>query len=425
MTFLKDIEVPVGHRRQYCGIEKLVDDGLTIYFLDNEYYFKRHGSYGFFDDGERFAFFSRAVLESLPHLEDRPDIIHCHDWQTGPMSVLLQAHYQNHPFYKNIRTVFTIHNLRYQGIYPKTVLADLLDLSDLYFSMDGLEFYGNVSYLKAGLAYSDMITTVSPTYAEEIKCPFYGERLDGFLQKRQADLKGIINGIDDESYNPKTECAISTPYSDYQGKTKNKLMLQERLRSPANEEIPIISMVTRLVEQKGIDLVLHVIHEIMALNVQLVILGTGETHYEQAFHDLAAQYPNQISVHTYFDETLARQIYAGSDLFLMPSQFEPCGIGQLIALRYGALPIVRETGGLRDTVTAYNEFTGDGNGFSFSNYNAHDMLFTIERAVNLYRFHPIKWRELVTRAMSLDNSWNTSAEQYKEIYETLYSGVKV
>lgn len=410
MTYVNRIEVPVGYRRQHCGIEKLDRDGISYYFLDNEYYFKRHGSYGFFDDGERFAFFSRAVLESLPHLDVQPDIIHSHDWQTGPISALLHAHYQNDPFYKNIKTVFTIHNLRYQGIYPKSVLSDLLDLSDDYFHMDGLEFYGNVSYLKAGLAYADALTTVSPTYAEEIQMPYYGEHLDGFLRKRKDDLTGIINGIDYEVYNPEA------------GGSESKTTLQGALYLPVNEDIPVISMVTRLVEQKGTDLVLRVIHEMMALNVQLVILGTGDHHYEQALRDLSEQYPDRLSVHTYFDEALAQKIYGASDLFLMPSQFEPCGIGQLIALRYGAIPIVRETGGLRDTVTPYNEFTDEGNGFSFTNYNAHDMLFTIERAVYFYRFHKKKWQRLVARAMAQDYSWEQSAAKYKELYEKVRTG---
>lgn len=419
MVLLESIEVPVGWRRAFCGIELIEYDGIHYYFLDNEYYFKRHGSYGFYDDGERFAFFSRAVLEVIPYLSDRPDIIHCHDWQTGPISVLLKAHYKNNPFYKNIKTVFTIHNLRYQGNYPKTVLADLLDLSELYFHMDGIEYHGNVSYLKAGLAYADYLTTVSPKYAEEIQMPFYGEGLDGFLRKQGNHLIGIINGLDYELYDPKTDEHIFTRFVDLEGKLMNKEKLQEELSLPVLRDIPVISMVTRLVEQKGIDLVLHVIHEIMSQNVQLIVLGTGEERYENAFKQLAYEYPSKISYHPYFDEVLARKIYAGSDLFLMPSQFEPCGIGQLLAMRYGTLPIVRETGGLSDTVIPFNEFTNEGYAFSFQHYNAHDMLYTIERAVWLYRFQPNKWRELVGTVMDLDFSWGASSEQYKTIYEGL------
>ncbi|MFJ7830473.1 glycogen synthase GlgA [Peribacillus sp. NPDC097284] len=419
MTHVTSIEVPVGWRQQFCGIEKLVANGITYYFLDNEYYFKRHGSYGYFDDGERFAFFSRAILESIPFLDDHPEIIHCHDWQTGLVSVLLKAHYQKHPLYENIKTVFTIHNLLYQGVYPKTVLAELLDLSELYFNMDGLEFHGNVSYLKAGLAFSNYITTVSPSYAEEIQTPYYGEQLDGYLRKRNGDLKGIINGIDNESYNPASDEYLPVPFSTYEGKMKNKRELQEILNLPVNDEVPVISMVTRLVDQKGIDLILHVFHEMMGQGIQFILLGTGEEKYEWAFRNLAEQYPNQVSTNTYFDEGMARRIYAGSDIFLMPSQFEPCGIGQLIAMRYGALPLARETGGLRDTVIPYNQFTGEGNGFSFTNYNAHDMLHTIEQAVGMYKFQPKRWKQLTENAMNEDFSWDSSSSEYIDLYESL------
>ncbi|MGE8077584.1 glycogen synthase GlgA [Peribacillus loiseleuriae] len=419
LELVKIIDVPVGWREQYCGIEKLEYEGITIYFLDNEYYFKRHGSYGYYDDGERFAFFSRAVLEALPHLDKKPDIIHCHDWQTGPIPVLLKAHYRNHPFYQGIKTVFTIHNLRYQGVYPKNVLAELLDLSELYFHMDGLEFNGNVSYMKAGLAYADYLTTVSPTYANEIQMPYYGENLDGFLRQRSWNLRGIVNGIDLDTYNPALDSALFSGYDSYEGKMENKRLLQKQLGLPVNEEIPVISMVTRLVDQKGIDLVLHVMEDILKQNVQVIVLGTGEEHYEWAFKDLAHRYPDQVSAQIYFDEGLSRKIYAGSDLFLMPSHFEPCGIGQLLALRYGTLPLVRETGGLKDTVIPYNELSDQGNGFSFSNYNAHDMLYTIERAVWYYRYQPKKWKELVERAMSIDYSWDASSKEYKELYEIL------
>ncbi|WP_277584259.1 glycogen synthase GlgA [Psychrobacillus antarcticus] len=419
MQWIKSIEVSVGWRRQFCGIEKLHFQGITIYFLDNEYYFNRHGSYGFGDDGERFAFFSRAVLEVLPYLEERPDIIHCHDWQTGLLPVQLKANYKDNPFYQGIKTVFTIHNLRYQGVYPKSVLSDLLDLSESYFHMDALEFYGDVSYLKGGLAFADCLTTVSSTYAKEIQSAYYGEKLDGFLRKRGANLLGIVNGIDNNSYNPISDENLFLPYDDYKGKMVNKEYLQETLGLTINADIPIISMVTRLVDQKGIDLVLHVFHEILGLNVQFVLLGTGDQQYEEAFRYFQEVYPDKVSANMYFDEALARKIYAGSDLFLMPSQFEPCGIGQLLALRYGTLPLVRETGGLKDTVIPYNEITEEGNGFSFANYNAHEMLSTIERAVALFRSHPTKWRNLVEQAMELDFSWSSSSDQYLQLYEEL------
>ncbi|WP_409303135.1 glycogen synthase GlgA [Peribacillus sp. SCS-155] len=419
MEFITDLEVPVGWRMQFCAIEKLEQDGISYYFLDNEYYFKRHGSYGFFDDGERFAFFGRAVLEALPYLDDKPDIIHCHDWQAGLIPVFLKAHYGRDPLYKNIKTVFTIHNLRYQGVYPKNVLAELLDLSELYFNVDGLEFYGNVSYLKAGLAYSDYLTTVSPSYASEIQMPYYGENLDGFLRKRSDRLEGILNGIDAEDYNPAADPQLFTNYTDYAGKMENKAQLQQGLNLRVDEGVPIISMVTRLVDQKGIDLVLHVFREILSQNVQLVILGTGDWKYENALRALASENPDTVRFENYFDDTLARKIYAGSDMFLMPSQFEPCGIGQLLALRYGTIPIVRETGGLKDSVQPYNEFTGEGYGFSFTNYNAHDMLYVIEQAVWLYRYQGNRWRKLAERAMSLDFSWDASSAKYKELYYRL------
>ncbi|WP_243297052.1 glycogen synthase GlgA [Bacillus litorisediminis] len=419
MDFVTSIEVPVGWRMQYCGIETYKREGITYYFLDNEYYFKRHGSYGFFDDGERFAFFSRAIFEAIPYLEYKPDIIHCHDWQTGPVPVLLKAHFKKHPLYSEIKTIFTIHNLRYQGVYPKSVLWELLDLSELYFHMDALEFHGQVSYMKAGLAFADYITTVSPSYAEEIQIPYYGENLDGFLRKRSQVLRGIINGIDNEAYNPRTDTEIYTPYFNYEGKVKNKAMLQQDLKLPVNQDVPIIAMISRLVDQKGIDLVLHVFKEIMSQKVQFIVLGTGEERYENAFRALAQEFPEQVSAHIYFDESLARKIYAGSDLFLMPSQFEPCGIGQLLALRYGSLPLVRETGGLKDTVVPYDELKDHGTAFSFANYNAHDMLYTIERALMFYRFQPNTWKKLVYRAMELDFSWQSSALEYKQLYEAL------
>ena len=419
MQWIKSIEVPVGWRRQFCGIEKIDYQGITVYFLDNEYYFKRHGSYGFGDDGERFAFFSRAVLEAIPFLEVRPNIIHCHDWQTGLIPVQLKANYENNLDYHGIKTVFTIHNLRYQGVYPKSVLSDLLDLSEEYDHINALEFYGNVSYLKGGLAFADCLTTVSTTYASEIQTPYYGEKLDGFLRKRGANLQGIVNGIDNNSYDPKHDENLFLPFDDYEGKSVNKKHLQETLGLPINAEIPIISMVTRLVDQKGIDLILHVFQEIIGLDVQFVLLGTGDPQYEESFRYFERIYPGKVSANLYFDEALARQIYAGSDLFLMPSEFEPCGIGQLLALRYGTLPIVRETGGLRDTVIPYNEITEEGHGFSFANYNAHEMLYTIERAVALFRGQPDKWRNLVEHAMELDFSWSSSSQQYLKLYEEL------
>lgn len=420
LTFLRHIDVPVGWRRQYCGIHYFDEEGIRYFFLDNEYYFKRHGCYGYYDDGERFAFFSRAVLEALAYLDEKPDVIHCHDWQTGPICALLKSgHYKDNPFYQNIRTVFTIHNLKYQGIYPEHVLKELLDLDYGFFTMDGLEFYGCVSYMKAGLAYADSLTTVSKTYAEEIQMPYYGENLDGFLRSRGGNLHGIVNGIDRERYNPAADSLLFAPYDRAEGKSVNKTELQKQLNLRIDNRTPLVAMITRLAEQKGIDLVLRIFHELMNSNIQFVLLGTGEQDYESAFRSLEGQYPDSVSINTYFDDGLARKIYAASDLFLMPSKFEPCGIGQLLALRYGSLPIVRETGGLKDTVIPYNELNDKGYGFSFTNYNAHDMLYTINRALGFYKSDPKKWNELVKRALNLDFGWQTSAREYKNLYESL------
>ncbi len=422
MVHKTSITIPVGWRNQFCGIEYLEHDGITFYFIDNEYYFKRGDVvYGFYDDGERYAYFCRAVLEALPYLNEKPDIIHCHDWQTGMISVLMKAHYRKSPYYQGIKTMFTIHNLRYQGVFPKGILHDLLDLSELYYHADGLEFYGNVSFMKAGLVYSEMVTTVSPTYAQEIQMPYYGEKLDGVLRKRSHELYGIVNGVDYDLYNPETDPNLFSNYTkySYEEKRVNKLALQESIGLPVDEMKPLLAVITRLTDQKGIDLILHVLHDILNIDLQLIVLGTGDREYENSLKEAAWQRPDKCSAQIYFDESLARQIYAASDLFLMPSQFEPCGISQLLALRYGSLPIVRETGGLKDTVQPYNKFTNEGVGFSFTNYNAHDMLYTIEQAVELYYQDKDAWSDLVCKAMSKDFSWNASSEQYKKIYKSL------
>lgn len=420
MKKIWEMEVPVGWRSQYCGVETLIHEGIRYYFIDNEYYFKRPGYYGHFDDGERYAFFNRAVLEVLPHLDFKPEIIHCHDWHAGLISVFLRSHYAHHPFYRWIRTVFTIHNLKYQGIFPYSTLHDLLGLSDEYFTTDGLEYYGNVSFLKGALNYSDIITTVSPSYAEEIQTPFYGEGMDGLLRKRKDKLRGILNGIDYNLYNPETDPYLFSPFRDgAKGKEENKKKLQESIGLPVKKDIPLVAMVTRLVEQKGPDLVLCVLDELLSQgSFQLVVLGTGEDRYEKAFQQAAEKYPTMCSVHLTFDEHFAHQVYGGADLFLMPSLFEPCGIGQMIALRFGAIPVVRETGGLRDTVRPYNEYTGDGNGFSFTNYNAHEMLTVLKKALRLYGDKNV-WPHLIYHGMHSDFSWSSSAAQYGEVYRRL------
>ncbi|PLS09640.1 glycogen synthase GlgA [Neobacillus cucumis] len=418
--FQKEIHVQVGWRSQYCGIYTLVHDGITYYFIDNEYYFYRDSLYGHYDDGERFSFFCKAILECIPHLDFVPDVIHSHDWHTAMVNFLLDAHYRLNPLYRDIKTVFTIHNLQFQGIFPYTVMNDLLGLSPQYFNSEQLEFYGDVSFMKGGIVASDMVTTVSPTYKEEIQYPYFGERLDGFLRKHRNKLVGIVNGIDDTVYNPREDRDIAVSYDidTLEGKAKNKQSLQRYFGLPEKENTPIMAMVTRLTNQKGLDLVLHVFREMMKEDLQFIILGSGDPHYENFFNQMEQEYPDKVGVYLGFSEPLAHQIYAGADLFLMPSQFEPCGLGQLIALQYGAIPIVRETGGLNDTVQSYNEFTGSGNGFTFKNFNAHDMLHTLRRAISFYKQNKI-WSHLVQNAMGQDYSWLQSAKKYNKIYEKL------
>lgn len=414
------VTVPVGWRRQYAGLFELNYQDITWYFIDNEYYFKRDSLYGHYDEAERYAYFCRAVLKALPHLDFIPDIIHCHDWQTGPLSAMLKQQYRAREQYAAIKTVFTIHNLMYQGIFPGDILGDLLGLPSSVFTADGMEFFGQVNFLKGGLAFSNVVTTVSKSYAKEIQQPYFGEKLDGFLTKRQSDIYGIINGIDYEVYNPADDPDISTHYT-WRGTTKrleNKLRLQAELGLPAGKHIPVIGIVSRLVASKGLDLIAHVMEELLGLDIQLVVLGTGEARYENMFKDAAWRHPDKVSANICFSEPLAHRIYAGSDLFLMPSRFEPCGIGQLIALRYGSIPIVREVGGLKDTVIPVNKETGEGNGFTFVNYNAHEMLGTIEEAVALYRDKPL-WAKLMKNAMRADHSWRQSAMEYRQLYGKL------
>lgn len=421
MEAVCNFEVPVGWRRQYCGINCLRQDGITYYFVDNEYYFKRRDIYGYADDAERFAFFSRAVLEALPRIGLTPQIIHCHDWHTAIIPLLLHAHYRQNIAYTNIRTVLTIHNLHYQGIFPPYVLGDLLGLAEHdFFTQDKVEFYGNVNFLKAGIVYSDVITTVSKSYADEILTPEYGENLDGLLKARERELTGIVNGIDYDHYNPAQDEAIPVNYTWRSAgrKCQNKVKLQECLGLTVNADIPVVAMVTRLVQPKGLDLVTGALDELVKLGLQLVILGTGEEKYVSMFTVAAHRNPHSISSNIYFDEVLSRKIFAGSDLFLMPSLFEPCGIGQLIALRYGSIPIVRETGGLKDTIMPYNEYTGEGNGFSFSQYHGQDMLDAVRRALNAYR-DADRWKKIVGSAMRSDYSWRKSAGEYLALYARL------
>ena len=422
MTFIRELSVPVAWRRQYCGLKRLDWDGVPFYFIDNLYYFQRSSLYGFFDEGERWAYFCRAVLEALTAIDFSPDILHCHDWQSGLTVALLRAHYQDRPLYQGIRTLFTVHNLKYQGVFGKEIMDDVLDLGWEFFTEEGVEFYDQVSFMKSGLAFADAVSTVSRTYAAEIQTPFYGENLDGLLRRRSQELYGIINGIDYSVYDPAADPFLECPYhSDDQGKAANKAALQRELGLDADPALPVMAIVSRLVSQKGLDLIACVLDEIMAMGVEIVIVGTGEEKFQQFFgHAAYHRYPRRMSVKLLFDERLARRVYAGADLLLMPSLFEPCGISQLIAMRYGTLPLVRETGGLKDTVIPFNEFDGSGNGFSFTNYNAHDMLYTLRRALDFYQ-EKDSWKRLVANAMQCDFSWNSSSKQYIALYEKLKS----
>ena len=413
-------DVCLGWRNQYCGIEKLELDGVTYYFIDNEYYFNRPGLYGYDDEAERFALFSRGVLDGLHHLDFWPDILHCHDWQSGMIPVLLKAHYAHLPPYNPIKTVMTIHNLKYQGIFSKEIMMDVFNLGEEYFTGTALEMHGGGSFLKGGLLFSDWITTVSPTYAEEIQTGYFGECMDSLIRYRRNRLSGILNGIDNEKYNPAKDPHLSVTYEDsLEKKRQNKVFLQKELGLPADAYKPMIGLVMRLVEQKGIDLIGGVMEELMSLDAQWVVLGTGDPRYEHLFRDTAHRYPDRLSVNLFFDEPLAHRIYAASDLFLMPSLFEPCGISQMIAFRYLTIPIVRATGGLKDTVKPYQDHTGEGTGFTFAHYNAHEMLDTVRQAVKMYQSGGESWNTLLGNITKLDFSWKKSACSYTSLYEEL------
>lgn len=422
MEFQLHFDVQLGWRRQYCGVNMLKKDGVTYYFLDNKFYFGRPYIYGLGgDEYERFSFFCRAVLNALPLLDFKPDILHAHDWQSGMAPALLKIQYAHLPFYSRIRTIFTIHNLQYQGIFGIKEVQDVLGLGDGLWSSDKLECYGCANFMKAGLVYSDVITTVSPSYAEEITTAYYGERLDGLIRARKDSLYGVLNGIDVQEYDPEKDPLIYQTYSqkDMSGKAVNKAELQRDLGLEVNPEIPLIAMVGRLTNQKGLDLVDCVIGDIMNENVQLAVLGMGDARYTNLFSWAEQQYRGRMAARFAMDHALAHKLYAGADFFLMPSLFEPCGLSQLISLRYGTVPIVRETGGLRDTVLSYNEYTREGNGFTFLNYNAHDMLNVIRRALSCYRDQPEVIALLQKRGMEGDYSWSHSANDYVEIYKKL------
>jgi len=419
MTHVLDFEVTLGWRKQYCGIEMLSRDGVTYYFVDNKFYFGRSYIYGLGgDEYERFGFFCRACINALPLLDFQPDVIHAHDWQSGMVPALLKIQYAHLPFFANIKTMFTIHNLQYQGIFGIREVQDVLGLGDSLWTDDKLECFGCANYLKAGLVYSDLITTVSPSYAEEIQTAYYGERLDGLLRARKHEVYGILNGLDIVDYDPANDNSIACKYTpdDLSGKAECKRALQEEMNLKVDPDIPVIGMVGRLSNQKGLDLVDCVLSDMIGKNVQLVVLGMGESRYVNLFEWAQGAFPGSVACRFDMDSALAHRIYAGCDMFLMPSQFEPCGLSQMIAMRYGTIPIVRETGGLRDTVLSYNEFTGEGNGFTFFNYNAHDMLYVVEHAAEYYRDHKDVWQILQKRGMVTDFSWTRSANRYVELY---------
>ena len=414
MQFITHITVPVSWRRQYCGIFEAKIDGVIFYFIDNEYYFKRDGIYGHYDDAERFAFFSRAVLEIIPHIDFKPDIIHTNDWQTALVPVYYSTMYANREGYEGIKNIFTIHNIQYQGVYGKEILSDVFGLGEQHEQL--LDFGGTLNLMKGAIECADVVTTVSPTYAEEILDPWFSHGLDPILRERRYKLHGILNGIDMDIYNPETDKAIAKNFSakDPAGKKEDKADLQREFSLPVRDDAPIIGMVSRLVSHKGLDLVKAVLDELLSTtDVQLVVLGTGDWEYENFFREIEARYPGKVGLRIAFIPDLARKIYAGCDMFLMPSKSEPCGLSQMLALRYGTLPIVRETGGLKDSITDSGD--GKGNGFTFKSYNAHDMLDAIRRSLGAYSDKKY-WASLVERALECDNSWGHSAREYMRLY---------
>lgn len=417
MQFLTSFTVPVAWRRQYCGVFEAKYGGVTYYLLDNEYYFKRNNLYGDYDDAERFAFFSRAVLEMIQQIGFKPDIIHCNDWQSALTAVYYSLFYANAPGYENIKTVFTIHNIQYQGVYGHELLEDVLGIPKVHDKI--VNYDGDVNFMKGAIECANRVTTVSPSYANEILDPWYSHGLDTILNQRAWKLSGILNGIDTVNYNPETDGSIFFHYSaeDPVNKAKNKVALQEYMGLEQQEDAPLIGMVTRLVAHKGLDLVKAVIDELLnTSNAQIVLLGSGDWQYENFFSELAQRYPGRVGLRLGFVPDLARKIYAGSDLFLMPSKSEPCGLSQMVALRYGTIPIVRETGGLRDSIRDSGD--GEGNGFTFANYNAHEMLHAIRRALEGYA-NQEGWAILVKRALDCDYSWARSASEYIKLYQGL------
>lgn len=418
MTPLFHFHLNMGWRRQYCGIEYIEHNGVTYYFIDNKFYFGRDNIYGSGpEEGERFAYFCRAVLSSLPHIGFWPDIIHCNDWQSGMIPALLKIQYQHHPQYSKIKSLFTIHNICYQGVFEWNHIADLLALPANYFTPDKLEFYGCVSFMKAGLVYSDHISTVSPTYAQEIQSPYYGEKLDGLIRARHEQLSGILNGIDPEEYNPEDDMWLPAHFSleDLSNKAVCKRDLQRELNLEQRPNAPIIAIIARLTNQKGLDLIQAALDELMQKDVQIVLLGKGDERYQDLFCWAAWRYQKRFATRIELNNPLSHRIFAAADMVLVPSQFEPCGLTQMICMRYGTVPIVRETGGLKDSVKPYNRFTGEGNGFSFANYSSRELLNAIQYAVDCYH-NKKTWNNIMRNAMLTDFSWDVSAGHYANLY---------
>ncbi len=423
MKYVTHFYMDLAWRSQYVGVLEMEYAGVHYYFIDNEFYFAGPKPYGYIhEDIEKFAFFSKAALSAMPLLGFKPDIVHCHDWQTGLIPVYMKERFHDGEFFRDMKSIMTIHNLKFQGVWDLQKVKDITGLPPYFFTSDKLEAYGDANYLKGGIVYADAVTTVSDSYAEEIKTPFYGEHLDGLMRARSNCLTGIVNGIDYEEFNPATDTRIVSNYNQKtfrKEKPKNKKALQQELGLEVNDKKFMIGIVSRLTDQKGLDLIAYMMDQICAEDVQLVILGTGESQYENMFRHFAWKYPDRVSANIYYSEDMSHKIYASCDAFLMPSLFEPCGLSQLMSLRYGTVPIVRETGGLKDTVEPYNEYESTGTGFSFANYNAHEMMNTINYAKHVFYNKKREWNKIVDRGMLKDFSWTSSAKKYQKLYDNL------
>ena len=423
MKYVTHFYMDLAWRSQYVGVLEMEYAGVHYYFIDNEFYFSGPKPYGYIhEDIEKFAFFSKAALSAMPLLNFKPDIVHCHDWQTGLVPVYMKERFHDGEFFRDMKSVMTIHNLKFQGIWDLKKVKDITGLPPYFFTSDKLEAYGDANYLKGGIVYADAVTTVSESYAQEIKTPFYGEHLDGLMRARSNCLTGIVNGIDYDEFNPETDKRIVANYNQKtfrKEKGKNKKALQQELGLEVNDKKFMIGIVSRLTDQKGFDLIAYMMDQICTEDVQLVVLGTGESQYENMFRHFAWKYPDRVSANIYYSEDMSHKIYASCDAFLMPSLFEPCGLSQLMSLRYGTVPIVRETGGLKDTVEPYNEYESTGTGFSFANYNAHEMMNTINYAKHVYYNNKREWNKIVDRGMLKDFSWTSSAGKYEKLYDNL------